>query len=442
MEAVILAAGMGERMGLRDSPKPMATLLGMSLLERVIRACVVAGVSEFVVVVGYQAERVRQALRAIRIEGIRVQTVDNPDWQKGNAHSLAIGARAVKGERFLVVMADHVIEPEVIRRALAVQPPREGLVMAVDRLVDGEHIDPEDATRVRFEGERVVEVGKRLPHYDAVDMGVFLCDTGVVSHLEAAVAQGVQEINAWVNALAAGGRVAMLDLTGLFWIDVDTPKMLNRARLLMLRRLIKPTDGPISRWLNRPISLRISSILAAVRRVQPNHLSLLSFFIAVVGGLLLLPAKVLTDVTAAVLVQLSSILDGCDGEIARLRYQTSTFGAWLDRVLDRYSDGFLVMMLTYRAYQSSAFEWVWVLGGMTMIGVLVSSYLAIPAELEIAPSTSAWLVRLGRDVRLFVTSMGILFQFFVQTLFILLLLGHLEMIRRLKRVWDLRATSG
>ena len=100
------------------------------------------------------------------------------------------------------------------------------------------------------------------------------------------------------------------------------------------------------------------------------------------------------------------------------------------------------MMLTYRAYQSSAFEWVWVLGGMTMIGVLVSSYLAIPAELEIAPSTSAWLVRLGRDVRLFVTSMGILFQFFIQTLFILLLLGHLEMFRRLKRVWDLRTTSG
>jgi len=50
------------------------------------------------------------------------------------------------------------------------------------------------------------------------------------------------------------------------------------------------------------------------------------------------------------LAQLSSILDGCDGEIARLKLLGSKYGGWFDQVLDRYSDLFIITGLTFHAY--------------------------------------------------------------------------------------------
>jgi len=50
------------------------------------------------------------------------------------------------------------------------------------------------------------------------------------------------------------------------------------------------------------------------------------------------------------LAQISSIIDGCDGEIARLKFQTSEFGGWYDAILDRYADAFLLFSLTYYVY--------------------------------------------------------------------------------------------
>lgn len=441
MKAVILAAGKGQRFGQAHTPKPLATLFGMSLLERAIRAGMMAGLREFIIVTGYRGEEVRKFVEGLDIENATITVVENPDWPKGNAVSLAAAVKALGDSDFIIMMADHLVDPEIIRKVAEARPPEGGLVMGVDRRTQGEHLDPDDATGVKLIGDRVIRVKKGCPDCDAVDVGVIHGHHGVIKDLIEAIHRGTGELNQWFHALAEKGLVHAVDVTGLFWIDIDTPRMLHRARLLLLRRLIKPTDGPVSRWLNRPISIRISSFLAQIREITPNHLSIASFVIAVAGGLLLLPGHYGLDIVSAVLIQFSSILDGCDGEIARLRYQTSRFGAWLDRVLDRYSDGFLVMMLTFRAYQMKPETWVLVAGGITMIGILISSYLAIPVEVEVRQTRFRWTHRMGRDVRLFLMSMGILFNRFILCLLVLLLIGHYEMFRRLKNVRDLRVTG-
>lgn len=93
-------------------------------------------------------------------------------------------------------------------------------------------------------------------------------------------------------------------------------------------------DGPISRWLNRPVSRRISS-RAAAYPMTPNQWSGVAFG-AVCAGALAFAAR--QPRLGAVLVHAGSVLDGVDGEVARLQGTASPSGALLDLALDRVSD--------------------------------------------------------------------------------------------------------
>jgi CDP-L-myo-inositol myo-inositolphosphotransferase len=76
------------------------------------------------------------------------------------------------------------------------------------------------------------------------------------------------------------------------------------------------------------------------------------------------------------LAQISSIIDGCDGEIARLKFQTSEFGGWYDAILDRYADAFLLFSLTYYVYFLGENLLYLFIGFLAIIGSFVNSYTA------------------------------------------------------------------
>lgn len=112
-----------------------------------------------------------------------------------------------------------------------------------------------------------------------------------------------------------------------------TPAERKEAERLLLQGLRKSVDGPVSRWLNRPVSLAVTRLLLDTR-VTPNQMTVVATLVGV-GGIAAVLSQTWTGVAAgAILVQLQSILDGCDGEIARIKFQASPFGAWLDNVLD------------------------------------------------------------------------------------------------------------
>jgi len=115
----------------------------------------------------------------------------------------------------------------------------------------------------------------------------------------------------------------------------------------------KPTDGPISKIINRKISTRITSyILSRNLPVTPNQISLLSFLTAVAASLLYvarLPAL------AGVLVQTSSIIDGVDGELARARRISNPVGAFVDSILDRLADALIIISLTIIALENGGY---------------------------------------------------------------------------------------
>ncbi|MBL9018448.1 MAG: CDP-alcohol phosphatidyltransferase family protein [Myxococcales bacterium] len=107
-------------------------------------------------------------------------------------------------------------------------------------------------------------------------------------------------------------------------------RALHRAERRLVWSLRKSADGLAAAWINRHISLRISWLLMRTP-VHPNHITIAALVLAILGAAAIAHGAA---VVGFLLVNLGSIIDGCDGELARLRYQFSRTGQWLDTVVD------------------------------------------------------------------------------------------------------------
>ena len=254
-QAVILAAGAGSRLRGDDAsapPKPLTPVLGRPLIERSLRTFRAAGVRDVAVVVGYESERLAGGLaEASRRVGVRVTLVENHRWELGNSTSVLAAAEHV-GDRFFLAMSDHLFDPGFLARLLGADA---GLPLSLVVDHGWESIDDlDEATKVRLHGSRIVDIGKEIPAFDAVDTGVFLCRPGLFSAVRRAQAAGDFSLSGAVRLLADHGRAVAVPSGGLFWQDVDTPEDLERVerRLASERWVDRSSDGPPPRGAWRP----------------------------------------------------------------------------------------------------------------------------------------------------------------------------------------------
>ncbi len=227
---VVLAAGFGSRLRVDDDAalKPLTPIAGVPLLFRALRSLELAGCEQTVVVVGFRSEDLTDALAGWSGQS-PVTTVVNERYQLANGVSVLAAAPHIDGE-FVLTMADHVLDDDMMALARAHTPVRNGATLLVDRRID-EVFDLDDATKVRT-GERgqIVDIGKQLADYDCIDTGVFVCTTGLLDALRAVLDEtGDASLSQGVAALARDGRMHTLDIGDAFWQDVDTPEMLAHA---------------------------------------------------------------------------------------------------------------------------------------------------------------------------------------------------------------------
>ena len=407
---VILAAGEGIRLSALENgtPKPATKILGVSLGERAMLACMGAGVSRFVIVLGAQAEAVRTHFERVAARrGGAVEFVTAADWQLGNGVSTLAARDRIEGVRFLLVMADHLVSSSLIQRVLRGPLGPQDVGLGVDRDT-ARLFDLDDAMKVFVSEGRIRRIGKQLRTWNAVDTGVFLATPALFDALEDAEQRGRYGLCDGIESLADDGQMQAIDVTGESWIDVDTPEALREARRRLLQSLGKPgADGYVAAHLNRRLSVPISARLARTR-ITPTQITVISFLTALVGAACFAVGRHWTAVIGALLVQLSSVVDGCDGELARLRHLATARGGWLDTMLDRYADAAVVVGITvgYAAGHPGVLPW---LGGMAAItGFLLASYTTKEYALSHgAPYPNDWLNRVKRrDLRLFVIACG------------------------------------
>lgn len=228
-ECLILAAGNGSRIASVSGgvPKPLVPLRGIPLLEHVMTSCQEAGITRFVIVVGYRADLIRRWFAERSFEGISVKLIENPDYHKANGVS-ALAAKAELHNPFLLLMCDHIFEPKTAK-ALAQRPLADDeVILAVDRNVDGV-FDLDDATKVKCAGDHIVDIGKDLAHYDALDTGMFLCSAALFDRLESAKRDGNCSLSDGMRQLAREQKLRAFDIGGAHWQDVDSPEALAYA---------------------------------------------------------------------------------------------------------------------------------------------------------------------------------------------------------------------
>ena len=138
------------------------------------------------------------------------------------------------------------------------------------------------------------------------------------------------------DALLASGRARALDVDGRWCARVDEPEGRRRAFEALFDACRKSVDGLVSRHLNRHISIFISKRIVETP-LTPNMTSAITFVFALAGAACVARGSYALLLLGAFLFQWNSILDGVDGELARVRFQQSRLGQWIDTVADDVS---------------------------------------------------------------------------------------------------------
>jgi phosphatidylglycerophosphate synthase len=116
------------------------------------------------------------------------------------------------------------------------------------------------------------------------------------------------------------------------WNDVNSSAGVREAEHRLLRSLRQPSDGYLARF-DRVLSVALSRALIRTR-VTPNVITAVSLLIGLGGAALLAGTTPWAALLGALSLWASCILDGCDGEVARLKLLTSSFGARFDAATD------------------------------------------------------------------------------------------------------------
>ena len=246
MDALIIAAGYGNRIREISDSKPLTPIAGVPLLELSVRQARAAGVERVVVVTGHQAVEIEKFLPTLSARvGIPVVSERVLHWSTPNGYSVMAGAARIAkmgGGDYLLMMADHIFESGILDRLAQQGTKSRGVTLAIDRRTTGPLIDPEDATWVKTDSDgRIEAIGKTITDYDAVDCGAFLATPELAQAIQAAITAGKSgSLSDGMQRLADAGRAATMDIGDAWWIDVDDPRAHAIAERELTAREVVP----------------------------------------------------------------------------------------------------------------------------------------------------------------------------------------------------------
>ena len=159
-----------------------------TLIERTLQVLESVGVQKVGIVVGHEGALLRRHVASspvVRAAFKRDLTFfENAQFEKPNGLSV-LAARAFVTERTLLVMADQIAAPGLVRELVALPAAGDRTVLCVDRDL-ARVFDIDDATKVQLSGDRVVRIAKGLRAYQASSAGLFLLSPSLVEALEGA----------------------------------------------------------------------------------------------------------------------------------------------------------------------------------------------------------------------------------------------------------------
>ena len=235
MKAIILSAGQGGRLlPLTETlPKCLLSLGKQSILEHQITALNHCGVSDIVVVTGFAAGAVDQALRDLGSTTSEPQTVFNPFFNVADNLASCWMARGHMNEDFILLNGDTVFEPAICEVLL--NAPAAEITLAIDHKSSYDS----DDMKVRLSGSKLLEVGKSLEpeNIDGESIGMMRFQAAGPSRFVATLDQIMRTPNSlswWylkaIGILAERDLVETQSIEGYRWGEVDYLQDLENVR--------------------------------------------------------------------------------------------------------------------------------------------------------------------------------------------------------------------
>ena len=376
-------------------------LFSLTPIERTALAFARAGVRRFALAGDPEAVRAAEAaLRGGPCASLRIRSVPHL-------------AAAAGDEPFFLARGDCHYDRQLVARFVAENAAAVDSVVAVDfraesapRAADLPQVavwNREDASA------RVQRVAKGLVGADGVLVGLALATPAWARAADAArdadagVAPRAESF--WQDVLATllAREPVSTWAVAERWQCVRRNEDVPRARREVLAGAARVGDGVIARHLNRPISLRITERLITWP-VKPWQVSLACFGLTLLAGL---SFAIGHATTGGLLAHSASVLDGVDGELARVRYQDSAFGGLYDALFDRVGEAAVIGGMTLYAWFAGAGAWGVALGFAALAGNSLSMLVKEKYGTQFQRPWRTehegrwrWLL-LGRDGRLF-----------------------------------------
>jgi phosphatidylglycerophosphate synthase len=214
-------------------------------------------------------------------------------------------------------------------------------------------------------------------------------------------------------------RLRLVDLGEARCERIRSVEDAERVHAEMLASLPQPTDGFFARYFDRHLSIRLSVELVR-RGVAPNVITGVATAVGLVGAAMLASSLHGVQVLGALLFVLSTILDGCDGEVARLSLRMTEFGRKLDLIGDNLVHVAVFAAIGHLALGSNP--------GLPMLAAVGATLFGVVAAIGVGFWYLEWLGRSGRPAAILHRWEALLSRDWAYLVLLLALLGQLPLL--------------
>ena len=307
---------------------------GLPLFKRVLLAAQKGGIEEFYIVAREPAQ-LQPLLQDARFKATAGGSPTTFRWIEGSLPEEFFRSNPAG---LIIIKTEAVFDAKVIEKIRNWDLGEEVAHLAVRKGT------AELGTSIRLEGERVVGLGEE--EADALTAGILLARPEALSGIALGDQRNPIIFTEVIRHLTNKGPVKAVNVSKEFCQEVTSIETLKDAKKALYKRLGLPTDGLMAAYVNRRLSRLLTRVLIRLP-ITPNQITICSLIIGLTACWFFRHGGYWHGVFAALIYQASVIVDLSDGEVARLKFMQSWFGAWLDSVCDSivYAGLFLAIAL-------------------------------------------------------------------------------------------------
>jgi phosphatidylglycerophosphate synthase/choline kinase len=279
----------------RKKLNALVRLCGLTLLERNLYTLKKAGIDDFLIVCGLQYDIIKNFIE---------------DQKLSKNFNLSLFRKSddipLEDDQFVVLDVTLIFDFDIIKNLIAKADIDS--IICVDSSPKHVKID--------------IDLSKGF-----INTGIFLCNKGDLPISENIIRNSFISKQDFEKS-----KIRIYDVNGGFWFKINTEEDLKTAEDILLN-IIPANEDFVGKFVRKiPAKFLIKHLIKT--SITPNQVSLLTFLSFLIAAFLFSFGKYNYGIIAGMMVLLALFLDHCDGGIARLTFNTSRHGAWLDDMYD------------------------------------------------------------------------------------------------------------